>query len=976
MEQDKEIRENIDRKRGGGLGCGVCSALCALTANPLGTTPAHYLLQPVDAGQNKAAGWLHFVYFHTNCECNSGRVDSVTPARLTSEADRGRLDAHEREKYACARNEHTGLREDELQLSNYLRMGSKAFDKLATKLEASIKNNDTVMRLAIPPIEWLTVTLSVSIADTWAGRIFCSRGEIITCSRGIGCSLRQFLGFIVVHTGFCHTWLYYLQKKRQLASIDVSSDRTCPFGSEFFNYKKYNSVVLFVISDANYLFNYVEVESRDRDSDSTIFENSKLYNMLNNGQARLPKGQCLSGNFVMRPYTGTFLSYKKPIFNYRLCRARRSVACTFGILTNKWRIFHRPINVKQLPLIIVIIKCCCVLHNFVRSRDGVNFEDTLVIHCISDQDNETPSTQGVNSLNRRRNVFADYFVSSSGRLSWQDTVPRPSQPDRSSFVRDTRHVCTAPTLSHTHCCFPVVGVLAEKQQWLVSANVSLRPRRCVYTLIVLYVLLKRAKKRRCELAKKTRSCASDFTLALVARKRRYGRSGKEGGRASQRLQGKEIMQGDMHHGIEGLGSHGQRLSFMHLANHTRVVLVRKYRYIYYTDTLCCTGYVDNYIFEEMYLSHKRPACNRPGTEVLMRNELHLYRGNTYKVGMVKANTLTNLLGMSMLELKKQVMSATSAENDVAIAAEEVDGAGKTADITLEEEIFGEKALVGTMCTIHKLASMYKLDSALPAMHAAVSRPVRGPPGKELQPNVHAEQIAERAEQIAERAEQIAERIAERAERIAERAERIAQRAEQIAERAEQIAERAEQIAERAEQIAERAEQIAERIAERAERIAERAERIAERAERIAERAEQIAERAEQIAERAEQIAERAEQIAERIAERAERIAERAERIAEHAEQIAERIAERIAEQIAEWIGEHQAEKIAEHAEQITERAEKIAVYAERISERVEHFERLMRRLTPTSDISMPSCNWSAAVMLQLGNWLIGIQTMY
>ncbi|KDR23654.1 hypothetical protein L798_14162, partial [Zootermopsis nevadensis] len=150
-------------------------------------------------------------------------------------------------------------------------------------------------------------------------------------------------------------------------------------GSQFFNYKKFHFVVLFVFADANYLFNYVDVGSRGRESDSTIFENSKLYKMLENGQASIPKGQPLPettgpsmpytflgdeafslSDFVMRPYNETFLSYKKRIFNYRLCRGRRYVECAFGILTNKWRIFHRPINVK-LNCTISIIKCCCIL---------------------------------------------------------------------------------------------------------------------------------------------------------------------------------------------------------------------------------------------------------------------------------------------------------------------------------------------------------------------------------------------------------------------------------------------------------------------------------------------------------------------------------------------------------------------------------------------------------------------------------------
>ncbi|KAL4715428.1 hypothetical protein ACJJTC_015331 [Scirpophaga incertulas] len=51
---------------------------------------------------------------------------------------------------------------------------------------------------------------------------------------------------------------------------------------------------------------------------------------------------------IMRPRRN--LSVKQRVFNYRLTRARRIIECTFGILANKWRILHRPLDVVFLVL--------------------------------------------------------------------------------------------------------------------------------------------------------------------------------------------------------------------------------------------------------------------------------------------------------------------------------------------------------------------------------------------------------------------------------------------------------------------------------------------------------------------------------------------------------------------------------------------------------------------------------------------------
>jgi hypothetical protein len=67
---------------------------------------------------------------------------------------------------------------------------------------------------------------------------------------------------------------------------------------------------------------------------------------------------------VLRPYPNRNLTFLKRVCNYRLSRARRMVECTFGILANKWRIFHRAIDIKP-DFCDSIIKVCCILHNYV-----------------------------------------------------------------------------------------------------------------------------------------------------------------------------------------------------------------------------------------------------------------------------------------------------------------------------------------------------------------------------------------------------------------------------------------------------------------------------------------------------------------------------------------------------------------------------------------------------------------------------------
>lgn len=206
--------------------------------------------------------------------------------------------------------------------------------------------------------------------------------------------------------------------------------------SLYFNYKSYFSINLMAVADANYRFVYVDVGSYGKDADSTIFENCSLWRGIENETLHIPPSEEIPGidismpyafigddafplsKHLLKPYAGKSLAVNKRIFNYRLSRARRFVECTFGILANKWRIFHRPIDV-DVDFAVDIVKCCCVLHNYVRERDGFEFEDTLTVEGFEDIPNN--DNNPVNrTINRYRESLTAYFVSEDGRVPWQN----------------------------------------------------------------------------------------------------------------------------------------------------------------------------------------------------------------------------------------------------------------------------------------------------------------------------------------------------------------------------------------------------------------------------------------------------------------------------------------------------------------------------------------------------------------------------
>ena len=129
----------------------------------------------------------------------------------------------------------------------------------------------------------------------------------------------------------------------------------------------------------------------------------------------------------MKPFAHHQLSHEKEIFNYRLSRARNSVECAFGRISQMWRILLRQLD-SQPTAATDIVKAITVLHNFVIDNEPHR-------RVVATQDfQHVPTQQSLGNERRQRhkrprstksalNVresFMRYFNSDAGSVPWQN----------------------------------------------------------------------------------------------------------------------------------------------------------------------------------------------------------------------------------------------------------------------------------------------------------------------------------------------------------------------------------------------------------------------------------------------------------------------------------------------------------------------------------------------------------------------------
>ena len=197
-------------------------------------------------------------------------------------------------------------------------------------------------------------------------------------------------------------------------------------GSMFRNYKQFFSIVLQGVAGPDYKFIAVDVGGYGKESDGGIFSHSNLSERLERGALGTKRLAALPGTsikvphvilgdeayplktYIMRPFPGENLSASQRIFNKRLSRARQVIECTFGIMSSKWRLLQKGIEVEP-EFVDLIVQCICLLHNIVIDQEGEQLM-ALMHQDIESETNATHTHLRFASLGENRSSNSAYTI--------------------------------------------------------------------------------------------------------------------------------------------------------------------------------------------------------------------------------------------------------------------------------------------------------------------------------------------------------------------------------------------------------------------------------------------------------------------------------------------------------------------------------------------------------------------------------------
>ncbi|KAJ8024979.1 Protein ANTAGONIST OF LIKE HETEROCHROMATIN PROTEIN 1 [Holothuria leucospilota] len=358
------------------------------------------------------------------------------------------------------------MREDVPAYKNFVRMEPPLFREMLDRLTHKIAKKDTWYRKAIKPGVKLAITLRhLATGDSYPSLMYAFRVAANTISGIVNDVCKAILDeyaeeviavpttpqeWLAIAEQFSTRWNFH----HCLGAMDEKHFAIkCPMGagSLYFNYKKFHSIVLLAVVDADYKFIWVDVGANGGASDSQIFNSSELRECIEDGSINFPPPDTLPNDdepieyfiigddafplrvWMMKPFGRRNCTIEERIFKYRLSRARRVSENAFGIIANRLRVLLT--TMQQDPKTVgTIVSACCCLHNLMRIRYPVN--QNLVMDREDDNHQLAPGSwrndadltdleplgrgnRATAAAKRQRGYLKHYYASPAGEVPWQ-----------------------------------------------------------------------------------------------------------------------------------------------------------------------------------------------------------------------------------------------------------------------------------------------------------------------------------------------------------------------------------------------------------------------------------------------------------------------------------------------------------------------------------------------------------------------------
>ena len=319
---------------------------------------------------------------------------------------------------------HSLIKELELfereYLFKYLRMSPERFEHMLQIVSPFIKKKHCRSRDPLSPAERLVIALrNLATGDSQLSQTFnfrVSRSTVCnvikeTC-RGIWLAMpQQYLKapncadeWTTIADGMFQDWNF----PNCIGALDgkhIAIECPANSGSNFYNYKKFYSIVLMAMCDSKYCFTLVDIGNFGRDNDAHIFNNSMMGRAFYKNELNVPPPRKIDGHqlpfvivsdeifasksWLLKPYGGKGMPQEDEIFNYRLSGCRRTIENSFGILTARWHIYRCPINAKP-ETVEKITKACLCIHNYLRLTPNAQYVPSGFIDCEDGNGNIIP----------------------------------------------------------------------------------------------------------------------------------------------------------------------------------------------------------------------------------------------------------------------------------------------------------------------------------------------------------------------------------------------------------------------------------------------------------------------------------------------------------------------------------------------------------------------------------------------------------